>query len=80
MVKSVLQDGSKMLGLILPIVLLGLFVYKWIFKNAHWPANMPDGPPAYPIIGSPIVGKFPHLILAFEELHKEYGKKYFHVK
>ena len=63
-----------MLGLILPVILLGIFIYKWIFKRAQWPANMPDGPPAYPVIGSLIITKYSHPILAFEELHKQYGK------
>ena len=64
-----------MLGLILPVVILGILVYNWILKNVHWSNTVPDGPPAYPIIGSPMVWKYPHLVLAFNELHEQYGKK-----
>ena len=62
-----------MWGTVLCLILLVFYVYKWWRKQPQT-KFLPPGPPSYPIIGSPVIGKHPHILPAFQHLHKEYGK------
>jgi len=48
-----------------------LICVKYLKKNSI--KNLPPGPTSYPLIGSPVIGKYGTPFEAFHELHKQYG-------
>ena len=68
-----------MFGTIFLALALVVICYKWFKKDAHNRSRLPPGPPSYPLIGSPVIANYPHVIPAFQGLHQQYGRQRWHL-